>query len=380
MYVSNVPLSHACNTFYSLQKGEKRTFRGYMKPTVQGAFNWRFTYQNTVDSTWADGQYSRADLPGGHFRILHAGVCACGKDLNVLSAQTVCFDQHPDREVQPGDIVISDSVHLAIPQDGYVMFSWCIEALEEKCILPATPDSRALVYIAMDEQAQTAPLDAFHLLNEDEEEPGVLPCLWEAERESVTHKMAFIGDSITQGCQTRLNYYEQWAARIIRGLPQNIAGLNIGLGYARAQDAARNGAWLRKLRDFDVVNVCLGVNDIFQMTETEDHADVLSRNLENTVRLIRQNTPHAKVVLFTIPPFSMEEKEEAVRESVNGCIRKTALGADAVFDMEILAVPDTRGKARFGDHPDGVGGAAVAGEYLTHFLPEHQHLLFAKAK
>lgn len=375
MYVSNIPLSHACNTFYSLQKGETRTFRGYMKPTVYGKFSWRFTYKNTVDSTWADGRYSRADLSGGHFAILHAGVCACDENMQVLESHSLLFGGERQKDVCPGENVTTDAVTLCVPQGGYIAFSWCLKAGEDPCVLPATPDSRALVYIAEGEKTHTAPLDAFRLLNEDEEEPGVLPYLWAADRENVKCKMAFIGDSITQGCQTRLNGYEQWAARIIRGLPQHIAGMNIGLGYARAQDAARNGVWLGKLNGFDVVNVCLGVNDIFQMTETEDHADVLSRNLESTVHLIRENTPHAKVVLFTVPPFSMEEGAEKVRETVNARIRETKLGADAVFDMEILSVPDTRGKARFGDHPDGVGGALVAGEYLTRFLPEHQHLL-----
>lgn len=373
MFVSNIALSHCANNHAVLTQNEVRTFRGYMKPTVPGALSWRFIYQNTVDSTWDDGAFSRANLPGGHFEIVHAEVCACDENLRILTIHTVTFSGSVSASVSPGALVATDPVRTQIPPHGYIMFQWCIRALDEYTVLPGTPDSRGLCYTADREVPVFAPHDTLRFLDGETEECSVLPNLWQVNR-PVRSTMAFIGDSITQGCQTRVNQYEQWASRIIRGLPEHIAGVNIGLGYARAQDAAGGGAWLRKLKDMDVVNVCLGVNDIFQMTEREDHADVLARNLEFTVLRIKNQTPKCKVVLFTIPPFSMVGDEERVRQEVNARIRETKLGADAVFDMEMLAVPGTQGQSRFGEHPDGIGGAVVAGEYLTRFLPDHPFL------
>ena len=377
MFVSNIPLSFSANFHYWLLKGQKRTFRAYVKPTVAGAFAWRFGYANQVDSTWDNGECSRADMPGGHFRILSAAAAACDENQHILSMHPVTFNGSETLDVNPCDKITSDPVSLTVEEGGYLMFSWCLESLEEKAILPGTPDSRALCYVAETEETHS-PLSSLRLADEDIDEISVLPSMWLADRD-VRYTCAFIGDSITQGCQTGMNRYEQWAARIIRGLPTHIASLNVGLGFARAEDAARNGAWLEKLKGTDVVHVCLGVNDIFQMTGDNDHAEELLHNLEETIRHIRHNTPHCRVVLFTVPPFSMEDKEEAVRERVNARIRETALGADAVFDMELLAVPGTRGTARFGEHPDGIGGAVAAGDYLSHFLPRHRHILFPEA-
>ena len=375
MFISNIPLSFSANYFCRLPQGEKRTFRAYVKPTVTGRFDWCFRYRNTVSSTWDNGAVSRADMPGGRFAILHAACCACDGEKQVLSCHPVTFHGSPSLEVMPNDLFTTDPVSLSIPENGYLMFNWCIQSPEDNAILPGTPNSQGWCLLGETDEDPLAPDSTLRMADEDLEECCVMPQLWLADR-SVRYTVAFIGDSITQGCQTRMDHYEQWATHIIRGLPRDTAGFNIGLGYARAQDAALNGTWLEQLRGCDVVNVCLGVNDIFQMTETEDHADVLTRNLTRTVSAIRQNTPGVRIVLFTVPPFSMEGAYETVRSTVNARIRESMLGADAVFDMDILMVPDTAGQARFGDHPDGIGGAVVAGEYLTRFLPQHRHILF----
>ncbi|MBE5776848.1 MAG: hypothetical protein E7326_05020 [Clostridiales bacterium] len=372
MFVSNIPLSFSCNLHTLLQKGEARTFRALVRPTWPGTFSWRFGYQNAVDSTWDDGSVSFANLPGGHFRIRWAEAAACDGDETVAERHFVTFCGTQSADVSPGALIASDPVPLSVAPGGYVTFTWCLEALEDNCVLPGTPDSMALCDVSEGDVHHGAPL---RRVTDDTYDCCTLPCFWQADRDAPC-TFAFIGDSITQGCQTRTDMQEQWAARIIKGLPCDIAGLNVGLGYARAQDAATGGAWLQKLSGADIVNVCLGVNDIFQMRDTEDHAAVLIRNLTAVVRLIKQHAPRTRVVLCTVPPFSMQGDEERVRKQVNACIREDHLGADAIFDMELLAVPGTEGLARFGDHPDGIGGAVVAGEYLSHFLPDHRHILF----
>ena len=77
-------------------------------------------------------------------------------------------------------------------------------------------------------------------------------------------RIAFIGDSITQGCGTTYNGYKQYAAVAAGRLGEDYAFWDLGLGYARGSDAATDGIWLYKAKQNDLVSVCFGVNDILQ--------------------------------------------------------------------------------------------------------------------
>ena len=374
MFVSNCALSTSHNLHATLQKGEKRTYRVLLKPTRHGDFSWRFTYSNTVDSTWEDGAWSYADKPGGHFRILSCQAGCADGEGNLLSQQNVTFQGQMQKSVAPREVFSSDPLFLSIPKGHYLTFTWQLEALENDCVLPATPDSRARCYIC--DAGERADHAAAVYRLPGEEEGCVLPDLWDADLQ-VTHSIAFIGDSITQGCQTREDCYEQWASRIIQGLSEHIAGRNLGLGYARARDTALNGAWLQKCKGYDVVHVCLGVNDSGFPPQSADHAGEIIQNLQSTVAHLHAMNPQGKVVLFTMPPFDMTGEREQVRTRVNAAILESGLGADAVFDIaRVLALDEEHSSLTlFGSHPDGRGGAAVAGEYLSHFWPQNRDLL-----
>ena len=355
MFVSNTGISTSHNNRLVWNRGETRTFRVLLRPEEPGRHLWRFGFSNTVDSTWDDGSESYADLPGGRFEIVSssAGTADADRRIGALSAV-----EWPESTIMSGVCAVSKEIELDVPADGYVVFSWCLRALEDRCVLPMTPDSQALCFSASGD-VSLLDMSAFH-----EDQDAVLPDLFAADR-PVRAVMAFMGDSITQGCGTRVNYYEQWATRIAMGMEKDVAVWNIGLGFGRAADAVRNGAWLRKAKQADVVNLCFGVNDILQTGDV----DLLLANLERTVSLLRENG--TRVVLFTIPPFEMVGESEASWRHAVGRIRTDGLGADAVFDIAaMLSQSEPRDNfAAFGGHPDGRGGAAVAGDYLTAFWP-----------
>ena len=113
----------------------------------------------------------------------------------------------------------------------------------------------------------------------------VLPDFIGCEREGA-RRIAFFGDSITQGVRTRPDGYEYWVARIAEGLDPEYSVWNIGSGWARAYDAASDGAWLRKAKHSDVIVIELGVNDI--STEGRSAAQVLE-DLQTTVTKLKDS-------------------------------------------------------------------------------------------
>ena len=366
MFASNTGISTSHNYFVRLNRGETRTFRIWLRPEEAGRLKWRFTYTNTVFSTWDNGAESRADMPGGRFEIVSASVAAADAQGRIGLFKQVNW---PVRVVEPNACVTSRETETELAADGYLVFGWCLRALEEDCRLPSTPDSQAL--------CRTAPGDAVFAeagaFTDDQN--TVMPEMFAAGRDVHT-RMVFMGDSITQGCGTRIDHYEQWATRIAMGMEKDVSVWNIGLGYGRGGDAARGGVWLKNAAQGDIVNVCFGVNDIFQ---TWDEA-LLIRNLAETVTLLKARG--ARVVLFTIPPFDMEGEYEAMWRHTVERIREDGLGADAVFDIArilSLPAPDDH-RAAYGGHPDGRGGAAVAAEYLDHFWPEWRDRLMAKKR
>lgn len=105
------------------------------------------------------------------------------------------------------------------------------------------------------------------------------------------------GDSITQGVRTALDGYEYWVARIAEGLGARYGVWNLGSGWARAYDAAADGAWLGKVKHGQgehpgsQVILALGVNDIDIGART---AEQLLGDLETIISLLKKTIPPRK--------------------------------------------------------------------------------------
>ena len=355
----NVLCSTSHNFIYPVFKGDIHTFMTRIR-VQRPADHWRVGFTNQVDSTWDDGSLSFANLPGASMRILSAAF-ACGNNFF-----SVTFQGQPSITVPSCAQILSD-VCPARVQNGYLEFHWCVEALSDG-VLPATPDSQALCWHTPGDRT-FSPADSLpSALELSPPNLCVLPDLFEAEGEALP-KMVFLGDSITQGCGTRIDLYESWAARIAAAFSEKYAALNIGLGFARLRDAASDGCWLKRARDADIVNVCLGVNDILQ---NQDTAQTSVSNLQKIVSCLKTAPRHPRVVLFTVPAFDYEGENIEKWNFINAAIRAPGhLGADHVFEMALYSSqgPDAPHKSRYGSHPDGIGGEAIARAYVEEFAP-----------
>ncbi len=363
-YVSNVPLGTGTN--FILCFGETKRFRArvYLRPEMAGEFEWRLFYMNSVNTTFADGEIAWRNRSGGSWKILSArigqGPVIDEKNLTLVPAEpeyvcAVTFDSKASREVEPDERLWSDPVRFRLEAGHYLFFEWELEGDE----IPCTPDSQAAAFIDWG--------DGFT----DPGEGGIpLPALFGCDR-PYKKRVAFIGDSITQGCGTTKNAYEMWAGRIGLMLAEEYAVWNLGLGYARGADAATDGCWLWKAKQNDVVIVTCGTNDLlrgpYQLGRFAT-AGELVRNLEITVEALKK--AGCEVILSIIPPF--DYSEEAVYEwrAFNLAIPRIAeLHGCRIYNVAgaIEGGDELKNIYPYGAHPDGRGGKVIADKFFETF-------------
>ncbi|MGN1346855.1 MAG: SGNH/GDSL hydrolase family protein [Eubacteriales bacterium] len=359
-YVSNVACGTGAN--YLLEFGESRTFRAraYFKPDVCGSYNWRFFFSNTVDSTFADGTVAYRNKSGGNWKIRSASIADGGEisDRAVesgkgMSRTPVTFDGRPDRSVAPDERFWSDEIPFAVPENHYLVWEWELEGDR----IPCTPDSQVPTFTDFG--------DGYDFRME-----CPMPALLGCDR-SVKKTVAFMGDSITQGCATTNNAYEMWAAQISKMLNPTYAVWNLGLGWGRGADAATDGAWLNKGKQMDVVVLTYGVNDILHGSYGSDHrstAGEVTAVLESLIEKLQASG--TEVILSTVPPFDFSPEEYREWRAVNMAIPYIAkLHGCRVFDLEssLDASFALGNKPMYGPHPNGNGGRAAAERFYATF-------------
>lgn len=365
-------LSTAKNYIMTSDSTFTHSYRTYIKPREYGKLKMKFWCSNNVDSTWADGSVSRANLQGGSWRIEEAYLADGGKlpDGSVVSGTQVpiTYDSSFSKLVIPGEVFWSDAVTLAIPEEHYLAFTWTITSMAVGNSFPFNTEGLLVsAYDAPGHAAVQASSDLYHR----SVNCLVLPDFIGYERASAK-RIAFLGDSITQGVRTRLDAYEYWAARIAEGLANSTSVWNIGSGWARAYDAASDGAWLCKAKQSDEVVIALGVNDIG--TAGRSAAQVLD-DLQTIVTKLKQDDDAKTVILCTVPTFNFTDSQELAWRQVNDSIRQHAiLGVDRVFDMaEVLSqaapndnlIKPTYMASSADPHPNGEAGLAIADAFLS---------------
>ena len=110
------------------------TYRAYIKTAEYGKLKLKFWCSNRLDSTWADGFESRADLPGGLWKIESAYIADGGRvpGGSVVDGTQipVTFDSSVARQVlHEGEKFWSDAADITIPEGHYLVFSWTITTL-----------------------------------------------------------------------------------------------------------------------------------------------------------------------------------------------------------------------------------------------------------
>ena len=368
-YVSNVPLGSGTNYILDSREPRRYRVRAYFRPIMSGEFNWRIYYMNSVNSTFAGGTTAWRNRSGGKIKLLSAYLADGGEidgrefadgasEPEMLDgARQLTFNGAESTELEPDDEVWSDELSLNIPEGHYIVFEW----RHEGDAIPCTPDHRAAVFV--DRGDGFAAGDSLN---------APLPAMFGCERPYVK-RLAFLGDSITQGCGTGRNRYEMWVARISAMMPE-YAVWNLGLGYARAADAATDACWLQKAKQNDVVVVTLGVNDLLHGSYERGRSSTAGELIADITKIIVSlQSAGVEVILSLLPPFDFTDEQKLEWRAVNLAIPELArlYGCKIYNFMSSLEAGGIlECKPKYGAHPNGDGGRAAADEFRRAFKTE----------
>ena len=348
-YVSNTCGAGANQLFFSTE-GQTVSGRAFYRIAAGGTYHYSLLFQNTIDSTYADGALSHKNLPCQSWQLHSARIGRCralgegdaaliAPEVDEESFAPLSFDGAAARTVAPGELFHSDPVRYEFAAEDYL----CLEITFSGEMIPYHEESLLPLFTKVG--------DGWRY---DRRLP--LPAMIGCDR-AVAHRIALAGDSITQGIGVPCNSYDFWGARIARALGERCAVWNLGIGYGRASDAASDGAWLYKVKQNDLTIVCYGVNDLGQGHSEEE----IRRDLATIVDRLKE--AGCAVILETIPPFDYRAERAAIWQRLNDYI-KTELSekVDLVFDVAPLLGmgPEEPERARYGGHPNAEGSAVWA--------------------
>ncbi|WP_223879850.1 SGNH/GDSL hydrolase family protein [Paenibacillus spiritus] len=367
-YASATVLSAAANFIMDRPEPFTHTFVTYIRTREQGVLRLKLWHSNAVDSTWDEGQDSRAGIPGGEWQIESAWFAAGGRKDGQIAYEDripVTFGGSRGKRVLPGECFWSDEASVELSEGQDLVFGWTLRTVSGGKTIPFNvEDMLATAYDGPGTGEQPGALTLSEKLL-------VLPA-YIGYRKQVRRKLAFFGDSITQGVRTARDGYEYWAAKIADGLGPETSVYNLGSGWARAYDASGGGPWLGKMSGCDEALLVLGVNDLDIGRRT---AEELLGDLGELVARLKSGRPDLRIMLGTVPPFNMEDEREREWREVNRRLRENPpRGTDAVFDIAaVLSEPAPREhrirseymSGEYDPHPNGLAGTAVAEAFLA---------------
>ena len=333
-YRSNTTAGSANQHFFINEKGTTTAAMLY-RLTQGGEFCYSFLFSNTIDSTYASGKVSHKNLVLDSWEIssLRAGITdSC--DENGFEMPTnlkdILFCGSKNKTVNPAGLFCTDPVTLCAKSGQYlyleIVFSGRSIPYHDESIIPSFVKENGK-WIKSN----------FHPF------PSMIGATLPPKK-----KIAFLGDSITQGLGTPINSYLHWNAVLADSLGNDYAYWNLGIGFGRAEDAASDGIWLFKAKQNDIVFVCFGVNDIIRNFD----AQTISQNLQTIVDKLKAEGVF--VIVQTVPPFELCIEHREVWYKVNDFIKNRLSDADFIFDCaEFLA--DEKGDPIYGGHPDAAG-------------------------
>ena len=306
-----------------------------------------------MDSTYNDGSLSHKNLICDSWTIHGARVGKCEKidtgkpvteltvadegceqgDIKVFSLREITFGGCATKTVMPGEFFSSDPISLSFDTGEYL----CLEITFSGKMIPYHEETLLPVFVKGEDGWRYSKLMPFAA------SVGI--------RRAVKGRIAYLGDSITQGIGTPPNSYLHWNARLSEKIGNEYSHWNLGIGYGRAEDAASDGAWLYKAKQNDIIFVCYGVNDILQGLPEEQ----IKSDLTYIVKRLKECG--RTVILQTVPPFDYNAEDTAKWQRINDYIKTELISVvDAVFDnVATLGESDHPEASRFGAHPDEHG-------------------------
>lgn len=358
-FSSNTVAASANQHWFSMEGEAPRTSRVFYRIQAGGRYLYSFLFSNLIDSTYADGKLSHKNLvlPPWRIHAARAGRCTSlpqgepktwdEREIPVADWQTLRFEGKEEKTVAPGEFFTTDPVELSFRAGEYLCLELCYSGKKlpyhEESLLPIfqkTPSGWCY--------DRKMPL------------PGMVGCQRKTKK-----RVVFLGDSITQGIGAPYNSYLHWNARLSEALGEEYSFWNLGIGYARADDAASDGAWLFKAKHADLAIVCLGVNDILRGFS----AEAITKNLDTVILALR--SCGAEVVVQTVPPFDYGPAHREVWERTNAHLWEKWGGELPIFDTGTILSKSKEEPhlAPYGGHPNPEGCKAWA-DALYVFLKE----------
>lgn len=363
IYQSNSITPSSCN--YALKspdgKPVRQTFRGSYKIQQFGELEYKFYFSNNVDSTFSNGSHSYRDMPTEAYKIISASVgtsksaAGLGK---IADFKQITFDGKAERDVAAQEMFWSDAVSVNVPNGYYLVFEWTVEYT----VIAATNSENSSCLLYDDTSGRIASAQS-----------APMPAMIGAKRDNAL-RVAFIGDSITMGIGAGAGTHKFWAAQIAEMAGTDISFWNLGLGYARADDAANSPAWLEKAKNNDVIVICFGVNDINSgpyKFNGQRSAQQITDDI-NTIATVCKEAG-CEVIIFSTPPYtySSSAKVQVWRE-LTAKLKELAeaQGYDFFDFAAVLGKPDDPSTPAYGGHPNVQGCEEVAKAFMASGLLE----------
>ncbi len=346
-FSSNTIGAGANQSFFEMKEGEVRTGLAFFKIAASGKFAYSLLFSDVIDSTYADGSKSRANMTLGGWTIhsLKVGRCRSFPYSEIKKANpdkiplegvvTLSFNGKECVKIAEGESCSSDPAMLYFEKGDYIAVE--ITYLGKK--VPHHPESMLPLYNKTEygyEYSTDMPL------------PLMIGC----DRE-VKGRIGYLGDSITQGIGAGYNTYLHWCARLADMIGDEYSHYNLGIGYARAADAASDGAWLTRAKGCDVVFLCLGTNDVA-------HDSGGAKSIFNALKSVicKLKLANCSIILQTAPPFDREGDRKETWFELNRIIKEElSEEVDCVFDNVpyLMLSKEFPEKSKYGGHPNSEG-------------------------
>lgn len=346
-YTSNTIAGSANqHVFYPEDPTKSYTGRIFYKIANSGKFEHSLLFSNILDSTYSDGTQSHKNLICDSWTIENALIARCKMELPVGKAVEtspdfnndvtgflpITFNGNRKKEVAPGEFFCCDPFKMTLEKGDYL----CLEITFKGPQIPYHEEIEIPTYKKTEDGWKYS--------------RKVPVALMVGCKREVKHRVAYIGDSITQGIGTPINSYKHWNSVLSELLGEENAYWNLGIGYGRANDAATLGAWAFKAKQNDVIIICFGVNDIFRIRDSKTTCADIERLVDFFKALGK------KVILQTVPPFGYRGEDLTRWNEINDYLCSTlSKKADLFFDVRPVLSGEKPQDAKYGGHPNAEG-------------------------
>ncbi len=302
LYPSNILATTSHNTAIYSPAGtmELKTYRCVFTVQEYGEFDYKLFFSNAIDSTQGN---TYRNMPTKEYRIDSAYLGVVTEDTKTATCsnmQRLTFDGSKNKIVAPNERFWSDPITVNVGDGEMLMFEWTVQ-YEMIPAIVVSPHFHSYTITYDDTGKVKYVMNASSIPT-----PDLVGCNREVE-----HRIAFMGDSITQGTGAAIDM--GWVAQVAKGLGPNVASWNIGLGGAKADDVKDSPSWIYKASQYDTVVLCFGVNDI----NTGAYQSPRGQTVQEIYADIREMAKILKdagcnVVIFTTPPYTYHSADRFV--------------------------------------------------------------------